>query len=373
MKILLLNRLYSPHFGGIENSMKYMAKEFKKQGHEPVILVKQSSKDLLLQEQIDNIEVYRYPCPLQKLLLPLYPLIEILYAKKYLKTFLKEQKPDLIISRNPNLGYATLKVINNIKFIYMPARATPEFYYEMIKRKLHKKIMINLLYKIFIIPQYSFIEKKLIIKSDLIVTFSKNVKDELISYYKIKAHKKFKIIPPGVDFGKFNINKTKKDEQIKNLNLHEKDKVVLYVGRLTSEKNVDLLIRSIAKIKDKDIKLLVVGEGNEKENLLKLAKKLGIEDKTVFIGKRGDTENFYAIADLFVLPTFKEGFGQVYLEAMALGVPCIGFKSRPPKIMTATDEVLIDGKTGFIIENPTINDLSKTIIKYFNLNKKERK
>lgn len=89
-----------------------------------------------------------------------------------------------------------------------------------------------------------------------------------------------------------------------------------------------------------------------------LVKRLNIANRTKFTGFREDIERFYSIADIFVLPSLYEGFGHVYIEAMASGVPCIGLKSNYPKIVVACEEIIRNGKTGYCIDHYSIEDLS---------------
>lgn len=80
-----------------------------------------------------------------------------------------------------------------------------------------------------------------------------------------------------------------------------------------------------------------------------------------FTGFRNDVQRFYSIADVFVLPSTYEGFGQVFLEAMASGVPCIGLKSNYPDIIVASDEIIINGKNGYLADPYSYDDLADKI------------
>lgn len=103
-------------------------------------------------------------------------------------------------------------------------------------------------------------------------------------------------------------------------------KVFLFVGRLTEVKNVELLIRSFAKLKKRreDIALALVGDGNLKEELMALSKELDCQD-IYFFGYVGFPQNveFYKAADVFVLPSLHEPWGLVVNEAMIMGLPVV--------------------------------------------------
>jgi glycosyltransferase involved in cell wall biosynthesis len=107
------------------------------------------------------------------------------------------------------------------------------------------------------------------------------------------------------------------------------DKVdVLYVGRLLSHKNVDVLLNAMARVNRSgpSLKCLIVGTGPERVELGTLASRLGLSDSVSFIDRVGDSAAVYALmkaAGVFVLPSVREGFGISVIEALACGVPVI--------------------------------------------------
>ncbi len=130
--------------------------------------------------------------------------------------------------------------------------------------------------------------------------------------------KKYVIIPTGVDFKKVNSGNGAKVRKEFHLG---KDKVILFVGRLIAVKRLPALIKGFQEAKLKGYKLVIVGDGPERDALKKLAAPSG--DNIVFTGMRLDTENFYDAADLFALVSESEGLPLSLLEAYAAGLPCI--------------------------------------------------
>ena len=140
------------------------------------------------------------------------------------------------------------------------------------------------------------------------------------------------IIPMGVDTGLF--KKTIERTRELRLSVAAGGKLILYAGRLIHIKGVDRLIHAMSAVIGKypDARLVIVGNGPEKVNLLALSKKLGIEAGTFFFEEMPQTKlaEWYSAADLFVLPSLqnpsgeKEGQGVVILEAMACGLPVVG-------------------------------------------------
>jgi len=121
---------------------------------------------------------------------------------------------------------------------------------------------------------------------------------------------------------------------------------LLFVGRLVTQKGLDVLFRALALMKDHhNWSLTIAGEGPLKEELAMAAQQLGIGDRVTFRGwlERGQLPAVYKDADAFVLPSRDEGMPNAMLEAMAAGLPVIGSK------VSGLSEVVIDGETGILV------------------------
>ncbi len=105
-------------------------------------------------------------------------------------------------------------------------------------------------------------------------------------------------------------------------------KVILYIGRLTHVKGLDLLIEAFSRINKQEFKLILVGEGEQKEKLQKLVTVLNINDKVIFPGYFDDKMLYawYSLANFFVLPSRFEPFGAVVNEALVYGCPVLASK-----------------------------------------------
>jgi glycosyltransferase involved in cell wall biosynthesis len=141
-------------------------------------------------------------------------------------------------------------------------------------------------------------------------------------------------------------------------------KIILTVCRLAPAKNVSHLIRAFSLLQSTDTYLVIVGDGPRRARLESLAQQLGAADRVRFVGWQSDTVRFYQSADVFVLPSTYEPFGQVLLEAMACGVPCIGLKSNYPEVITASEELIRDGVTGYHISPSSVDDLTLAIQRF---------
>jgi glycosyltransferase involved in cell wall biosynthesis len=101
------------------------------------------------------------------------------------------------------------------------------------------------------------------------------------------------------------------------------DFTIVCVGRLEKVKNQQLLIRTFAKLANTSAKLILVGDGREKENLHQISKELNCQNKVEIVGFTSEPEKYLSRASLFVLPSLSEGFGIAVLEAMQQGIPCL--------------------------------------------------
>jgi len=98
---------------------------------------------------------------------------------------------------------------------------------------------------------------------------------------------------------------------------------ILTVGSLKDQKNHSLLLRAFAAMSPPDARLMLLGKGEGEAGLRALASNLGILDRVIFAGFHVDPSPFYATADLFVLSSDYEGFGNVIVEALSFGVPVV--------------------------------------------------
>jgi glycosyltransferase involved in cell wall biosynthesis len=122
---------------------------------------------------------------------------------------------------------------------------------------------------------------------------------------------------------------------------------IVSVGRLTVQKRFDRLIRVAARFRKEnyDLTVQIIGDGELKEDLKNLSKKLETDDITEFVGFVNNPFPFIKNADLMVLPSASEGFGLVVVEAMALGIPVIATRTAGPT------EILEENKYGLLSEH----------------------
>jgi glycosyltransferase involved in cell wall biosynthesis len=193
------------------------------------------------------------------------------------------------------------------------------------------------------------VERAMLSLTNNIITVSSKTKNDL---KEIKKSEKSVIIPNGIDFN--HIRGIKPSDEWSN---------IIFAGRLIKEKNVDVLIRSLVTVKKKipDIVCLIVGNGPERLNLEKLARELELNDNIIFKGFMEDYDGligYMKSSKVLVLPSTREGFGMVVIEANACGIPVVTV-DHP---MNAAVDLVIDGVNGFKTKLET-DDMSDKIIK----------
>ncbi|PZO87123.1 MAG: glycosyltransferase family 4 protein [Micavibrio aeruginosavorus] len=162
-----------------------------------------------------------------------------------------------------------------------------------------------------------------------------------VNQYPEYIRKKIVVIPNSVDAAR-----AKADAA----GVYNSMKEILFVGRLDYQKNPATLLSAFAKIHEcyPDWVLRFVGGGPYEEKLLEQAEKLGIASKVFFEGMQKDVEKYYAAAQIFCLPSLWEGFPNALGEAMAHGLPSVGFQS-----CSGVCDLIENGVTGFLAEGKT--------------------
>ena len=158
-------------------------------------------------------------------------------------------------------------------------------------------------------------------------------------YGNVIPQKEIRIIYNGIDTKRFRYNSLLRQDVRKKFGI-ENCFVLGFVGRLEPVKNVVFLIELMEKLvkENKNIRLLIVGDGSQRIFLQELVEKKLLEDYILFIGNVTDVEKYYQAFDVFLIPSFFEGFSLVLLEAQCSGVKCI-ISENVPEEAVVTDLV----------------------------------
>lgn len=144
----------------------------------------------------------------------------------------------------------------------------------------------------------------------------------------------YTVMNNAIDLNQYKYTKQRANEIRTMLNIDDNDFVLGHIGRFAYAKNHEFLIQvfyELSKI-HKKVKLLLVGKGDLENNIKELVKKLGIDDKVIFIGTSNDVASLMQAMDSFILPSRFEGLGMVGIEAQAAGLPCFVSSVCPPEL-----------------------------------------
>lgn len=207
---------------------------------------------------------------------------------------------------------------------------------------------------------YNILYRKIYKNFDKIICQSKGMKNDLELNFNING-KKIEVIHNPVDFAKIENYKYESDNSISSY----KDYVVS-AGRLLPHKGFDRLIKAFSLIKNSNLQLIILGEGEEKERLITIAKEANVGERVKLIGFQDNPFKYYYHAKLFLLGSYLEGFPNVVLEANACGIPAVCFKCP------GVDEIISDGINGFVVnrdDNQLFADTVENALNYgFNKN-----
>jgi glycosyltransferase involved in cell wall biosynthesis len=315
-KIIITTPYYPPYIGGIEIHVKNLARRLKKRGYYIKIITSVGKDNKIKIKTISCLKIPYSPIPL----------------------FFPRIKGDLYHSHIPSPFFA--KAI--IKKKYKPHIIT--YHNDVtLPKKVNGKYIPNFFGKWIVKKNLKIIDPILDDANYIIATTKSYAKTSpVLSRYLNKV----KIIPNGIDANKF----------LPNIDAGERDKKVLYIGRLVEYKGLSILLEAMKYVqKEINSKLIVIGDGSDRKRFEKLAKELKVN--VDFKGKVSGNilKKLIQNSRVLVLPSQSrlEAFGIVLLEAMACKTPVIG--SEIPGV----NEIAREG--GLTFKNK--NELSRKIIK----------
>ncbi len=196
--------------------------------------------------------------------------------------------------------------------------------------------------------------------ADLIIANSQDTADDILKHIRI-SRKKVKVINnPIVNDHIF----VKGDEAIGNKRFEKLSKpLIIAVGSLTYQKNYEFLVKSFKQVSVSipDANLVILGKGHLEDNILQLCKKLDIEQRVHLLGFVKNPYKYMKHSDLFVLSSRFEGFGNVIVEALAMGLPVVSTNCPG-----GPHEILDNGKYGTLVKLNDMKEFSDAIIEKLN-------
>lgn len=201
---------------------------------------------------------------------------------------------------------------------------------------------------------FKTIEKWLSKYTTALVTINE---EDYQSALKMKAKKVFKINGIGVDLSKYAVNtKLDKAEFKKSIGLNSDDFVVTSVGELNKNKNTFRLIKVFSEINNPKIKYVICGQGPLKDKYVKAINKFNLQDRVIMLGFRKDIPDIFAVSDLYVMPSYREGLSKSMMEAMCYGLPVVASNIR------GNSDLVGNNEGGILVSSPTANNEFKNAI-----------
>lgn len=331
MKVLITTDTYYPMINGVVISINNLYKELRRQGHDVRIMALSSSG-----EECINGDIYY----LKSLKTGIYPdaRFRIPFTGNLIKQLL-EWKPDIIHSQTE---FSTLFAAKYIaKKLNIPQIHTYHTLYEDYLTYIMNGKLINK-------KANAAITRYMLNGMDGVVVPTKKV-DKVIKAYGIKTN--MFIVPTGIDISRFKkkVLMEEKRSMLQELNLTEEDNIIIYVGRIAEEKNIEEVIEYFATARDKieKLKLVIVGGGPYLEILREKAGKLNLQPDIRFVGMVPPEEiyKYYQIGQVFATASTSETQGLTYIEALASSLPVVC------RYDSCVDGLIVNNETGYTYTN----------------------
>lgn len=191
-------------------------------------------------------------------------------------------------------------------------------------------------------------------KSDVVTSVSQSLKDDTLKLFNIK--KEIHVIPNFIE-----LDKVRNESSItceRSVMAKPEERIITHISNFRKVKRIPDVIHIFNRIqKEIPAKLMMVGDGPEKEKAERLCRELGIQEKVIFFGNSNEIDKILSYSDLFLLPSETESFGLAALEAMAWSVPVISSNSG------GLPEVNFDGQSGYLSNVGNIEEMAENALK----------
>lgn len=190
-------------------------------------------------------------------------------------------------------------------------------------------------------------------KSDVVTSVSENLKEDTLKHFNIK--REIHVIPNFIELDK--IRNEKHISCQRSVMAKKDEKIITHISNFRRVKRIPDVIKVFYNIqKQIPSKLMLVGDGPERDNAERLVTDLGIEDKVIFFGNSNEIDQILSYSDLFLLPSETESFGLAALEAMAWSVPVISTNTG------GLPEVNLNGFSGYLSNVGNVDEMAQNAI-----------
>jgi glycosyltransferase involved in cell wall biosynthesis len=348
MKILVYTHEFYPFSGGIANWTLEIVKGLKNLGQDVTVLAPKYNKKPYDLPELREVRIKRMPLAIRG---RLSYFIGIVF---FTITFFSKKYDKVIICDNISQVVGTI-VSFFIKAEYIVIVNGTEILMHFSKKNIYQKIKAGLI--------TSFFSRAKIIS---ISRATRNLLFEKGGYFD-----NVEVLYCSID-KRMVFAKSSSDVLMKQMSLEDR-KIILTIARLYPRKGHDVVLQALVEIKKKfpEILYLIVGEGFNRKYLEEIVASLNLTDNVIFTGEVPDVIDYLDICNVFVMASREEegveGFGIVYLEAMARGKPVIGSRHG------GVPEVISDGVSGYLIDPHDVSEIASTIIRVLSDSNEARK
>lgn len=187
--------------------------------------------------------------------------------------------------------------------------------------------------------------------ADAVVFDSRQTRTRVIDAYSVNPEKCYTVYG-GLDSKKYRPPEAvERDRCRTQLGLGDHDIAIVWTGRISSEKNLELLIQALPKCRLRPQRVFIVGDGPMRQDLVALCQQEDVEDLVSFVGETTDVASYLHAADIFVFPSRSESFGASLVEAMGSGLPCIALRAENATGGNASEEIFGSEASGLIVRS----------------------
>lgn len=192
-------------------------------------------------------------------------------------------------------------------------------------------------------------------RTDVLITIT--IDDYIFAKKHMHAKKVYYVPGVGIDTGKFYVNRETQIERkiLKKYDINDSDFVIISVGELNVNKNHQIVIKAMAKMNDPRVHYCIAGHGDLFDELQQIVNDLNLTEKVHLLGQRSDVKDLLKEADIYALPSIREGLNVSLMEAMASGLPCICGDIR------GNNDLIVNNKGGYRINVMNMTEWIKAI------------
>lgn len=347
MKILYISHTYPPIISGVSVIAQKLAREMSNRGHD-VSVITTSDTGKSYTETDRDVRLYK----IRSIINPFWAKSRTPFtAHSEIETLIRKINPDIIHTHESVLlSIQSLKAAKRLKIpIIATTHYVPGFTKHYIKFSMPSEIVEQILW------QYT----KILFKKFDMVIFDTETQRKI--YEQNGVQPKSSVISGGLDLNQYYYKTDRINEIYKKYKLPEGFKL-LFVGRIAKDKKIDILIKSMKHIKNNGkIFLIIVGDGDESNNLKNLVEKLNLQSVVKFLGfvVEDDLPDLYSCCNVFSIASDCEVLSLPTLQALAVGMPVVA------KNALALPELVEIGKTGFLVNEDNPADYAKYFDKFY--------